>query len=77
MEADLGAGPVWRIESQVSRPSALPAIAAIREVLEAARLEAGRQQCAGGSDLGPLRALGVPVLDLSQDATTISTSTTR
>ena len=32
-------------------------------------LEAGDNEARGGSDLSPLRALGVPILDLSQDAT--------
>lgn len=68
MEADLGAGRVWRIQSQVA-PAALSAIEKIREVLKPLNLEAGSTTANGGSDLRPLRALGVPVLDLSQDAT--------
>lgn len=68
VEADMGAGPVWRIQSQVA-PEALSAIERIREVLQPLSLEAGSNTANGGSDLGPLRALGVPVLDLSQDAT--------
>ena len=32
-------------------------------------MEPGNNEARGGSDLGPLRALGVPILDLSQDAT--------
>jgi carboxypeptidase Q len=67
VEADLGAGPVWKVESQVA-PDALPAVEAIREALKPLALEVGGNQARGGSDLGPLRALGVPVLDLSQDA---------
>jgi carboxypeptidase Q len=67
-EADLGAGAVWRIQSQVA-PDAIPAIDAIREALKPLALEAGSNEGRGGSDLGPLRALGVPILDLSQDAT--------
>jgi carboxypeptidase Q len=68
MEADLGAGPVWRIQSQVG-PEAVSAVERILEVLKPLSLEAGSNTANGGSDLGPLRALGVPVLDLSQDAT--------
>ena len=68
LEADLGAGAVWRIQSQVA-PEAVPAVDAMREVLKPLALEAGDNTARGGSDLGPLRALGVPILDLSQDAT--------
>jgi carboxypeptidase Q len=67
-EADLGAGAVWRIQSRVA-PEAVPAVEAIREALKPLALEAGSNEGRGGSDLGPLRALGVPILDLSQDAT--------
>lgn len=67
-EADIGAGAVWRVESRVA-PAAVPAVDAIREVLKPLALEAGGNEAHGGSDLGPLRALGVPILDLSQDAT--------
>jgi Predicted aminopeptidases len=67
-EADLGAGAVWRVQSLVP-PGAVPAIDAIREVLKPLALESGGNEAHGGSDIGPLRALGVPILDLSQDAT--------
>jgi Zn-dependent M28 family amino/carboxypeptidase len=67
-EADLGTGAVWRIQSKVA-PEAVSAIDAIREALKPLALEAGGNEGRGGSDLGPLRALGVPILDLSQDAT--------
>jgi carboxypeptidase Q len=67
-EADFGGGAVWRVQSLVA-PAALPAVDAIREVLKPLSLEAGNNEARGGSDLGPLRALGVPVLDLSQDGT--------
>ena len=67
-EADLGAGAVWRIQSKVA-PAAVPAVDAIREALKPLALEAGDNEARGGSDLRPLTALGVPILDLSQDAT--------
>jgi Zn-dependent M28 family amino/carboxypeptidase len=67
-EADLGTGTVWRVQSLVA-PEAVPAVDAIREVLKPLALEAGGNDAHGGSDLGPLRALGVPILDLAQDAT--------
>lgn len=68
LEADLGAGPVWRIQSQVA-PAATTAIEAMREALKPLAIEAGGNEGRGGPDLGPLRALGVPLLDLSHDAT--------
>jgi carboxypeptidase Q len=68
IEADLGAGAVWRVQSKVE-PAAVPAVDAIREALKPLALEAGENEAHGGSDIGPLRALGVPILDLSQDAT--------
>lgn len=68
MEADLGAGQVWEIQSLVA-PEALASVATIHSVLEPLSVEAGGNTGRGGSDLSPLRALGVPVLALSQDAT--------
>jgi carboxypeptidase Q len=68
MEADLGQGPVWRIQSQVGA-DALPAIERMREALKPLTIEAGSNSASGGADLGPLRTLGVPVLELSHDAT--------
>jgi carboxypeptidase Q len=68
MEADTGQGPVWRIESQVAG-DALPAIAAMHEVLKPLSIELGANDAGGGADIRPLRALGVPILDLSLDAT--------
>jgi carboxypeptidase Q len=67
-EADFGAGAVWRIDSLVA-PDAVAAVDSIREVLKVLALEPGGNEAGGGSDLGPLRALGVPLLDLSQDGT--------
>jgi len=68
MEADIGAGAVWRVQSKVA-PASVAAVDAIREALKPLALEAGDNEAHGGSDIGPLRALGVPILDLSQDAT--------
>lgn len=67
-EADFGSGAVWRIDSLVAA-SAVPAVDAIREALKPLALEPGSNEAHGGSDLGPLHALGVPILDLSQDGT--------
>lgn len=67
-EADLGAGPVWQLQSLVA-VEALPAIDGIAEVLAPLKIENGGNTATGGSDLRPLREAGVPILDLSLDAT--------
>jgi len=67
MEADTGIGPVIRLETQVA-PEALGAIETMRKVLEPLGVEAGNNTAGGGADLGPLRSLGVPVLDPVLDA---------
>lgn len=66
MEADAGIGPVWRLESQIA-PDALGSLEKIRNVLQPLGIEAGENAADGGSDLGPIRSLGVPVLDLTHD----------
>lgn len=68
MEADLGAGPVWRIQSRVA-PEAADSIATIVDALKPLAIEAGNNEARGGPDLGPIRDLGVPVLELAHDAT--------
>jgi carboxypeptidase Q len=67
VEADVGQGPVWRIRSKVA-PEALPSIAAMHSVLQPINVERGDNEANGGADIDPLRALGVPILDLSLDA---------
>jgi carboxypeptidase Q len=69
MEADLGVGPIIQVESQVAE-AALPAIETIRATLAPPSNEPGDNLAEGGSDLRPLRALGVPVLQLTHDSTT-------
>lgn len=66
MESDMGAGPVWQLESRVA-PEALPAIAKMHEVLKPLSIEAGGETAQGGGDIQPLMALGVPVIDLTPD----------
>jgi carboxypeptidase Q len=66
MEADMGQGPVWRIQSQVAS-AATPAIASMHEILKPLNVELGSSDSAGGSDIGPLKALGVPGLELTLD----------
>ena len=67
MEADTGAGPVWRLESQVA-PEALGALETLQSVVQPLGIERGDNNTSGGADVGPLLALGVPVLDLTLDA---------
>ena len=66
LEADSGMGPVWRLESQVA-PEALGALDKMRSVLQPLSIEPGDNTSGGGADIGPLRSLGVPILDLSHD----------
>jgi Zn-dependent M28 family amino/carboxypeptidase len=66
MEADAGMGPIWRLESQVA-PEALASLDKIRTVLQPLGIERGENTAHGGSDLGPILSLGVPVLDLAHD----------
>ena len=66
MEADSGMGPVWQLGSQVA-PEAVGAIQKMHSVLQPLSIEAGENNGTGGADLGPIRSLGVPVLDLAHD----------
>lgn len=68
MEADLGAGPVWRIDSRVA-DAALPTIQVIATALKPLGIERGGNASDGGADIGTLRRQGVPVLGLQHDAT--------
>jgi len=67
MEADLGAGPVWRLSSNVD-PAALPVVQLIADVLKPIGVERGDNKADGGADVGPLRRQGMPVLGLQLDA---------
>lgn len=66
MEADFGAGRVWQFSSRVPE-NHLPVIAAIQELLEPMGIEWGGNNAYGGADIGPIRALGVPVVQPGQD----------
>jgi Zn-dependent M28 family amino/carboxypeptidase len=68
MEADLGAGPVWRFDSRVPEAT-LGATKRIMSVLRPLGIERGDNTADGGSDIGPLRRQGVPVFFLVLDAT--------
>ena len=68
LEADFGSAPVWRLDSRVAEP-ALPVVTSIYDVIATLGVERGGNEAHGGADLGPIRDLGVPVLDLLQDGT--------
>jgi len=68
LEADLGAGAVWGLSSQVAVQQ-LPLVRAIAAELAPLGVRYYDNRAGGGADVGPLRALGVPLLELNQDAT--------
>ncbi|HZF10115.1 MAG TPA: M28 family peptidase [Thermoanaerobaculia bacterium] len=67
-ESDLGAGRVYRLSSGVL-PDHLPQIAELAQLVAPLGVAPGDNEARGGSDVGPLGAAGVPLLDLDQDAT--------
>jgi hypothetical protein len=68
LEADLGPGRVWRLDSRVGE-AALPLVAAMHKVLEPLGIARGNNEAYGGADLVPLRDAGMPVLGPRPDAT--------
>lgn len=66
-ESDLGADRVRVLRSRVS-PEALPWVEDVAELLAPLGIEYENNEAYGGADLSPLRPLGVPLFDLSQDA---------
>jgi carboxypeptidase Q len=66
-EADIGAGPVWRLSSRV-HPDQLPAVEQIFRALAPLRLERGNNEARGGADLEGLSKLGMPILEPGLDA---------
>lgn len=68
-EADLGAGPVWRLSSRVN-PRQLPAIDQVYKALAPFKLVRGDNEAKGGSDLEGLAQLGMPLLEPGLDAST-------
>jgi hypothetical protein len=67
-ESDLGADKVWRFDSKLS-PAAQPVVDQIARALAPLGIVKGSTTQAGGSDIGPLSATGVPTIELQQDAT--------
>ncbi|MCG8433008.1 MAG: M20/M25/M40 family metallo-hydrolase [Gammaproteobacteria bacterium] len=69
MEADGGAGRVWRFDSRVPE-GALPVVDAIYELIAPLDIERGNNEAYGGADIKGMRDAGVPVLGPRQDTST-------
>jgi hypothetical protein len=67
LEADLGAGRVFRFESKV-KADEVPAAVRMADLLAPLGIPFRSNEAGGGADLGPLRDRGVPVFDLQHDA---------
>jgi len=67
LEADSGAGRVWRFRSRVADDS-LELLDAMHVFLEPLGIERGDNNTTGGADLSPMRKAGMPVLSLSHDS---------
>lgn len=68
IEADSGAGPVYSISALLPE-ARLGLSKEIFSVVRALGVEIDGNKAKGGADLGPLKAAGVPILDLNLDAT--------
>lgn len=68
MEADFGAGRVWQFSSRVA-DKGLPLISRIHALIEPLGIEWSGNKAYGGADIGPIRELGVPVVQPGQDGT--------
>ena len=67
-ESDLGADRIYRFKTRVS-PQAEPTIALLARHLKGLGIEHEKTEMAGGgADVGQMRKLGMPVIDLNQDA---------
>lgn len=66
MEADFGSGPVFQLGASVGEGH-WPAIEQLAGLLAPGGIALGKRDASGGSDLGPMRERGVPVLDPRQD----------
>jgi carboxypeptidase Q len=67
-EDDFGGGRAWKLETRVA-DAALPAVTAMARVLLPLGIPQAGNDGGYESDLGPLAAFGVPVLDFAQDGT--------
>ncbi len=67
-ESDFGAGRVWSVQTAFGEASALKA-KLFADALRGIGVGPGDNMAAGGADVSPLKAAGVPVVDLNQDGT--------
>lgn len=68
-ESDLGSGKIYQIRSRVNE-TADPLVEQLEELLSPLDIPLNRDsQAFGGADLGQMRKLGMPVIDLRHDAT--------
>jgi Zn-dependent M28 family amino/carboxypeptidase len=67
-ESDFGAGRVWSLRTKFGAASSERA-ALFAEALRPLGVALGSAEASGGADVGPLKASGVPVIDLYQDGT--------
>lgn len=67
-ESDFGAGRVWKVDSKLGAGRKAEA-EALRRALAPLGIVPGALDQAGGSDIGPLLAAGVPGVALNQDGT--------
>jgi hypothetical protein len=68
LEADFGAGPVWRLSSRVNQAQ-LPAVDQIFRALGPLKLARGGNESGGGADLDGLARAGMAVLSPDLDGT--------
>ena len=67
-ESDLGADRIYRFKSRVSA-QAEPAVALLAKHLQTLGIERDEENPAsGGADVGQMRKIGMPVIDMNQDA---------
>ncbi|MFT5138548.1 MAG: carboxypeptidase Q [Rhodothermales bacterium] len=67
-ESDLGSGRIYQFKSTVSEESA-PLLEQLAELFSPLKISYNAEQAAsGGADIGQMRNLGMPVIDLNHDA---------
>jgi Zn-dependent M28 family amino/carboxypeptidase len=67
LESDLGAFRPYALAARVG-PDRLPLVRAMQSVLEPLGIAYAGTEASGGADLGPMRELGMPVMDIKTDA---------
>lgn len=67
-ESDFGADRIWAFDAQFG-PQAKPALNRLARALAPLGIGVGKEESGGGPDIGPLAALGVPAIEMSQDGT--------